>query len=135
MLIDYKVIEMSDARVIGTHLGQVKWFDNKLGYGFVTVISEEHRGDDIFVHQTNVHPLQSEYRTLLKGEYVSLNISDDSKRQALDVTGVLGGSLRCDEPRPVSRGRNRGSRRNDDESHTHAEEGHVEEGHVEGETA
>jgi cold shock CspA family protein len=99
---------MSDERVIGTHLGQVKWFDNKLGYGFITVVSEEHKGDDIFVHQTNVHPLQSEYRTLLKGEYVSLNISDDSKRQAVDVTGVLGGSLRCDEPRPVSRGRNRG---------------------------
>ena len=135
MLNDYKVIEMSDARVIGTHLGQVKWFDNKLGYGFVTVISEEYRGDDIFVHQTNVHPLQSEYRTLLKGEYVSLNISDDSKRQALDVTGVLGGSLRCDEPRPVSRGRNRGSRRNGDESQTQGEEGHAEEGHADGETA
>ena len=134
MLFNYKVIEMSDARVIGTHLGQVKWFDNKLGYGFVTVISEEHRGDDIFVHQTNVHPLQSEYRTLLKGEYVSLNISDDSKRQALDVTGVLGGSLRCDEPRPVSRGRNRGSRRNAEDASSESQT-HAEEGHAEGETA
>lgn len=98
----------SQERVIGTLLGQVKWFDNKLGYGFITVLSEENHGDDIFVHQTNVHPMQSEYRTLMKGEYVSLNISTDDKRQALDVTGVLGGSLRCDEPRPVSRGRGRG---------------------------
>lgn len=112
---------MSDERVIGTHLGQVKWFDNKLGYGFVTVVSEEHRGDDIFVHQTNVHPLQSEYRTLVKGEYVSLNISDDSKRQAVDVTGVLGGSLRCDEPRPVSRGRNRGRNNQRTEEPVHEE--------------
>ena len=25
-----------DDRVIGTHLGRVKWFSNKLGYGFIT---------------------------------------------------------------------------------------------------
>ena len=33
------------------------------------------------------------------GEYVSFDISDDEKRQALNVRGVNGGSLRCDAPR------------------------------------
>jgi len=91
-------------RIVGNSLGQVKWFDNKLGYGFITVLDNTHKGTDIFVHQTNIFPLETEYRTLMKGEYVSMNVSDDSKIQAMNVTGVLGGSLRCDEPR-VSRRR------------------------------
>ena len=91
-------------RIVGSELGQVKWFDNKLGYGFVSVLTNSHKGTDIFVHQTNINPLETEYRTLMKGEYISLNISEDDKIQALNVTGVLGGSLRCDEPRPVKHG-------------------------------
>ena len=103
---------MSDSqeRIVGTELGQVKWFDNKLGYGFVTVLTNTHKGKDIFVHQTNICPLETEYRTLSKGEYISLNVSEDDKVQAMNVTGVLGGSLRCDEPRPGPRGGRRGKR-------------------------
>ena len=33
------------------------------------------------------------------GEYVSLDISDDEKRQALNVRGINGGPLQCDAPR------------------------------------
>ena len=103
------MVEENKERIVGTELGQVKWFDNKLGYGFISVLTNDHKGTDIFVHQTNVSPLETEFRTLMKGEYVSLNVSDDDKVQAINVTGVLGGSLRCDEPRPTSR-RNGGSR-------------------------
>jgi cold shock CspA family protein len=102
--------EENKERIVGSELGQVKWFDNKLGYGFITVLTNEHKGVDIFVHQTNISPLETEFRTLMKGEYVSLNVSDDGKVQAINITGVLGGSLRCDEPRLVSK-RNGGSRR------------------------
>jgi len=102
--------EEKQERIVGSELGQVKWFDNKLGYGFVTVLTNDHKGTDIFVHQTNISPLETEFRTLMKGEYVSLNVSNDDKVQAINVTGVLGGSLRCDEPRPLSR-RNGGGRR------------------------
>ena len=91
----------SSERIIGSDLGQVKWFDNKLGYGFITVLTNSHKETDIFVHQTNINPLETDFRTLMKGEYVSLNISNDDKLQAINVTGVLGGSLRCDEPRPI----------------------------------
>ena len=93
------------------HQGQVKWFDNKLGYGFITINSSgEHSGKDVFVHQTNITPLSSEYRTLSKGEYVSLNLSNDEQCQALDVSGINGGPLRCDAPRPPRRHGHRGQR-------------------------
>ena len=56
--------------------GQVKWFNNKLNYGFITIISDtEHKGKDIFVHQTNIIPETSEYRTLTQGEYVSFYLA------------------------------------------------------------
>ena len=104
-----------NTRVVGSENGQVKWFNNRLGYGFITVISPgSNNGQDIFVHQSNICPSQSQYRTLTVGEYVSLNISDDDKHQALNVTGINGGSLSCDIPRPRPRPRHRqhGGRRN-----------------------
>ena len=80
--------------VVGSNIGRVKWFNSRLGYGFITV--EE---DDIFVHQSNICPNISQFRTLTQGEYVSLNISstdNDNTRMAVDVTGVNGGPLMCD---------------------------------------
>ena len=97
----------------GQHLGLVKWFNNKRGYGFVKVVSQDRNDEDIFVHQTNIHPITSEYRALYKGEYVSFNISDveGQQSQAVDVTGVCGGTLSCDNPRPQpSYGRGGGGR-------------------------
>ena len=87
---------------VGSENGQVKWFNNRLGYGFITVITAgDNNAKDIFVHQSNIHPSQSQYRTLTVGEYVSLDISGDDKHQALNVTGINGGSLSCDVPRPT----------------------------------
>ena len=85
-------------REYGQFIGEVKWFNNKRGYGFLKVISEDRNGEDIFVHQSNVNPITSEYRALYAGEYVSFNISDEERPQALLVTGVNGGPLRCDAP-------------------------------------
>ena len=79
--------------------GMVKWFSNKLGYGFIRVVDNSDRhNDDIFVHQSRVVPNVSEYRTLKKGEYVSFEILPDTKRewQANHVTGLYGGPLMCD---------------------------------------
>tara|TARA_B100000242_G_C43030132_1_gene479845 strand:- start:202 stop:579 length:378 start_codon:yes stop_codon:yes gene_type:complete len=82
-------------------LGQVKWFNNQLNYGFITVISEgEHNGVDVFVHQTSVTPQVSNYRTLTQGEYVSFVFSENENEKhpyhATNVTGVNGGKLMCD---------------------------------------
>jgi cold shock CspA family protein len=80
----------------GEHIGMVKWFNYKLGYGFVTVTLDG-SSQDIFIHQSNVRPNVSKYRTLSAGEYVSLDIStSEETRQAVNVTGVHGGPLRCD---------------------------------------
>jgi cold shock protein len=101
----------------GEHLGRVKWFNSKLGYGFITtnLNSEDH---DIFIHQSNIHPTQSRYRTLREGEYVSLNVSESGEtRQAIDVTGVNGGPLNCDLERNM-----RNTRRPHNESESNEDE-------------
>ena len=104
----------ANTAVIGSHLGRVKWFNSKLGYGFITV-TENDSESDIFIHQSNVRPNVSKYRTLREGEYVSLNISQSAEtRQAIDVTGVNGGPLNCDLERNQRRGNRRGGRREGD---------------------
>ena len=82
-----------------THTGQVKWFNNKLCYGFIRVISEgDSHGEDIFVHQKNITPNVSEWRSLRLGEYVSFQLSnEDGTKQAINVRGVNGGPLMVDE--------------------------------------
>lgn len=80
----------------GSNLGRVKWFNSKLGYGFITT-KVNGEDVDIFAHQSNVKPNVSKYRTLREGEYVSLNVSTSGEtQQAVDITGVHGGNLLCD---------------------------------------
>lgn len=86
---------------VGDIVGQVKWFSNQLNYGFITVLSEgEHNGVDVFVHQTNICPQVSNYRTLSAGEYVSFNLTHNEGEkhpyQGTNVTGYGGGKLMCD---------------------------------------
>ena len=52
-------------------LGRVKWFNNKAGYGFITITDGTLSGTDVFVHHSSIK-LQSEqqYRYLVQGEYV-----------------------------------------------------------------
>ena len=83
----------------GEYVGCVKWFSNNIGYGFVTVYSEgEMKGRDVFVHHSGVRPLNNNYRSLQKGEYISFDLGEsDSGKQAVNVTGVFGGPLLCDQ--------------------------------------
>jgi len=91
----------------GVHTGQVKWFNRRRGYGFIKIIqsreneSDNHEsfiGKDVFVHQSHIKPQKSTYRSLEENEYVELGLSVDDKNvtQAVNVTGILGGSLLCD---------------------------------------
>tara|TARA_Y100000389_G_C17332054_1_gene448622 strand:- start:381 stop:854 length:474 start_codon:yes stop_codon:yes gene_type:complete len=53
--------------------GKVKWFNSKLGYGFIThVIDEKYR--DIFVHWSNLLLNDKEFHTLYKGESVNFEL-------------------------------------------------------------
>ena len=81
-------------------LGRVKWFNNKAGFGFVTVLDGERKGDDIFVHHSGINVQKEQYKYLVQGEYVSFTMresdNEDHPFQAGDVTGVMGGLLMCE---------------------------------------
>ena len=90
----------------GVHTGQVKWFNRRRGYGFIKIIQtresdddgESFIGKDVFVHQSHITPKQSTYRTLEDNEYVEFGLSLDEKNttQAVNVTGIMNGTLLCD---------------------------------------
>mgnify|MGYP001034821584 CR=1 FL=1 len=79
--------------------GVCKWFNSNKGYGFITITSSDNKDKDVFVHQKNINPVKSTYRTLSQGEYIQFNLDDNSdldKRQAINVCGIDNGLLMCD---------------------------------------
>ena len=81
------------------YTGQVKWFNSKSGYGFITIKNDcEKKENDIFVHYTNI-TTSSQYKYLMQGEYVEFNLLKSSNTnhefQAVNVTGILRGELMC----------------------------------------
>ena len=80
------------------HLGQVKWFNRQTGWGFITILDSN---DDIFVHWRSLRIDNEQFKYLVAGEYVELNIKHDESNQkhprtADDVSGVRGGKLMCE---------------------------------------
>jgi len=51
------------------HVGMVKWFNNKSGYGFITVLNGEEK-KDIFAHHVSIVVKSDLYKYLVQGEYV-----------------------------------------------------------------
>jgi cold shock CspA family protein len=86
-----------------TFTGCVKWFNNNLNYGFITVLTDgEHKNNDIFVHQSNIKTARDCFRTLYTGECVQFDMtkSDNAAHpiHAVNVTGFSGGMLHCENP-------------------------------------
>jgi len=81
-------------------MGRVKWFNNKAGYGFITVTDGHKAGSDIFVHHSSVKVDAQQYKYLIQGEYVEFALSSvsngDHEFQASDVSGIKGGKLMCE---------------------------------------
>ena len=84
-------------------MGRCKWFNNKAGYGFLTVVSNGNSkwdGVDVFVHHSAVTTETEQYKYLVQGEYVSFTLQtmDDGAHeyQANDVRGCGGGKLMCE---------------------------------------
>lgn len=77
----------------------VKWFNPRTGYGFLTDLKSN---EDIFVHHKGISANNDVYRTLITGEYVCYELSKDDKGKhlAVNVTGIGGGLLMCQRPRP-----------------------------------
>lgn len=120
--------------------GRVKWFNNKAGYGFITVSSGDHAGSDVFVHHSAICVDHEQYRYLVQGEYVNFQLcqveNDTHKWQAGAVKGINSGKLMCEtrlesresranrtqpsedgDRRPASRGGGGGSYREDNPTH------------------
>ena len=82
--------------------GRVKWFNNKAGYGFITVTESggDKAGKDVFAHHSAVTVASEQYKYLVMGEYVSftwcVSDSDTHEFQAGDIRGVDGGFLMCE---------------------------------------
>ena len=87
----------NDAKLIG----RVKWFNNKSGYGFISILSDcDLKGKDIFVHHTAITVTGELYKYLLQGEYVEFNVekmeNKNHESQAVDITGIMGNELMCE---------------------------------------
>ena len=80
--------------------GRVKWFNNKAGYGFITVTTGSHTDDDVFVHHSAIEVEHEQYRYLVQGEYVNFNLcaveDQTHKWQAGAVKGINNGKLMCE---------------------------------------
>ena len=129
------------------YTGRVKWFNNKAGYGFLTVCQssdEEWVGKDIFAHHSGIKVDSEQYKYLVQGEYVDFTLrkSDSGAHpfQAANLTGIADGKLMCetrwdarqargdDEDERPPRHDNRGSqRRNGDGEHRHGRQTHRRE--------
>lgn len=93
MCVDEYVCDQEHGKLIGV----CKWFNKKLGYGFITILQGDKKGTNVFVHHSGIKPLNSHFRTLRKGEYVHFDVEDGKNGlQGVGVTGVLGGPLMCD---------------------------------------
>lgn len=95
-----EIAETDGSVTVGAHMGQVKWWNDRLGFGFITILEN---GEDVFVHYSGIKPNISNYRTLQRGEYVQFDTTaSHNGKQAIRVTGIRGGDLLCDIRRRVS---------------------------------
>lgn len=97
-------IETDNQNLLKRLSGMVKWFNNKSGFGFITVCSEgEFNKKDIFVHYSSIRVSNPQYKYLVQGEYVDFTLIQpaDTKHeyQATDITGIMGGSIMCETQR------------------------------------
>jgi cold shock CspA family protein len=82
-------------------IGRVKWFNNKNGYGFITITNSADSSKDMFVHHSGIVVSSEQYKYLVQGEYVEFFVekttnNKDHEFQAVNVTGIQGGILMCE---------------------------------------
>ena len=131
---------MSDTTTLAQRLtGKVKWFNNKSGFGFITVCDGDYSGKDIFVHFSSIRGDNSFYKYLVQGEYVDFDLvkstSDKHEYHAVDITGIKNGEIMCQtrkladaavRPRPpVRKYRTRPPESNDQDRSTEEDSGFV----------
>jgi cold shock CspA family protein len=89
-------VTLSSQRLIG----RVKWFNNKAGYGFLTVTDGPWSGTDIFVHHSSIIVVNQQYKYLVQGEYLEFQLNKTTtgphEWQAVQVSGINNGKLMCE---------------------------------------
>jgi len=98
--------ENSTEKAIGNEVGNVIWFDQKKGFGFIKIITpeSEYLEKEVFVHYSSVKS-ENRFKKLYPGENVSLNVikntseNTNGKEYICDnVTGLYGSPLLVDLP-------------------------------------
>jgi len=92
-----------------TVIGCVKWFNNKTGFGFITVRKSELNPEliekEIFVHHSAISGDNQQYKYLVQGEYVEFDLvkieenqnqEKHHELQAKNVRGLYGGKIMCE---------------------------------------
>jgi cold shock CspA family protein len=96
-------LDIVDTMSADRKVGNVKWFNNKAGYGFITMGENTGSPQDIFVHYTNISVGLEQYKYLVQGEYVEFDLSATPEGthefQATNVTGIQGGATLCERRR------------------------------------
>ena len=110
---------MSSTEEATVYQGRVKWFNNKAGYGFITVMDsiDDSIPEDVFAHHSAICVSEEQYKYLVQGEYVEFVLSTvesgkDYKYQSTNIRGVNGGNLLCETRNSVRQSRPRPNRRN-----------------------
>ncbi len=86
----------------GSEVGNVVWFDQKKGFGFVRIINTGSKflNNEIFIHYSTINS-ESNFKKLYPGENVSLDVEvnegDETKKFiGKNVTGLFGSKLLVD---------------------------------------
>jgi len=99
--------ELFDTETVYT--ARVKWFNNRSGYGFATVLGGPSNGEDIFVHHSGINVANEQYKYLVQGEYVQFNLRPSENKahpfQADNICGIHKGPLMCETHLQIKRGR------------------------------
>ena len=84
-------------------IGNVKWFNNKAGFGFITMGENTDSPKDVFAHYSNINVKNSQYKYLVQGEYVEFDLTPtpegEHEFQATGITGIQGGATLCERRR------------------------------------
>ena len=87
-----------DENFLPSDLGRVKWFNNRAGFCFVTVLQGEKKDEDIFVHHSGIVVNDGQYNVLFGRVcfllFVRVIILSILIRRG--VRGVEGGWLMCE---------------------------------------
>lgn len=98
--------ESSTQNEIGKEVGNVVWFDQRKGFGFIKIITpgSEYINKEVFVHFSAINS-PNRFKKLYPGENVSLNVVNNDSNNSngkeficANVSGLYGTPLLVDIP-------------------------------------